>query len=280
MRLNATSSAIIQSSLEFGRASLKAKSMWPSIVGLSKTEHYWEGSRLHFLTESIHPQIKSLGRPRVLLLFSNPHPESVNRGLFMSEPRSVGFWKILADCMQPKMDHEFRWDPHGIAETVSILLDGNYKGPLLFFDCLYELPSISPKDLKSLFSHNSDDFQKYLHRPSLARIRSIIDENKIKTVLVFTGETYESIVDRSGISKGSRNCLHSHIQNYENEDVLWESLTKLGLMDHAQLSGLESKCKIIKIMDTRAKNWWFVKGKSVFSHMLEHGLNIEKESIE
>ena len=143
-----------------------------------------------------------------MLLFSNPHPESVRQGLFMSERSSRGFWEILKNIEQRGMgNHNFSWDEEGIRKTVSLLLKGDYDMPLLFFDCLYQIPSNKPGDLKKLFAHRSGDFKKYIHEPGLERIGKILRQYNIKTVIVFTGETFESIVNKPGISKGSREKL-------------------------------------------------------------------------
>lgn len=274
-----SSPAIVESSLDFRKAAKYAQQSWPRIPGLSKTKQYcWKGSRLYFLTESIHPKITNYKkRPRMMLLFSNPYPDSVERRLFMSEPRSRRFWDILRNSMQPKMNHEFRWDPSGIDETVSILSNGNYEGPLMFFECLYQLPSRSPKDLKKLFDRNTNDFQEYLHRPSLERICSIINEYNIKVILVFTGETYESIVCNRGISQGSREVLRTCVEENKSDVLFWECLEKWGLKDQVRLLGLKHDCTAIKIMDTRVKYRWPFEGMPIFSHVLSRGLRYAAE---
>ncbi len=277
MHFDPASTAIVERYLDFGKAAEYTQRSWCEIPGLSKTKHYWEGSRLHFLTERIHPRITTSNRPRVMLLFSNPHPDSVERGLFMSEPRSRGFWDILSNSMQPEMKHEFRWDPNGITETVSKLAMGDYEGPLMFFECLYQLPSKSPKDLKKLFDQKTDDFQTFLHKPSLERIDSIINKHNINVVLVFTQETYESVVDQQRISKGSREVLRACVQENLSDVLFWQFLEKRGLKDQVRLLGLKHDCTAIKIMDTRAKNWWPFDGRSIFSHVLCHGLRYAAE---
>ena len=277
MHFTPASSAIVKSTLEFGKAAEYARQSWSKIPGLLITKHYWEGSRLSFLTESIQPKIDTLKRPSVMLLFSNPHPDSVERGLFMSEPRSRGFWDILRNSMQPKMNHEFRWDPSGIDETVSILSNGNYKGPLMFFECLYQLPSRSPNDLKKLFDRNTDDFQEYLHEPSLNRICSLIKKYNIKVVLVFTRETYEAVVHQLEISKGSRKVLRTCVEENKSDVLFWKYLQRYGLKSRAQLRGLIHDCAVIKVMDTRAKNWWPFEGRPIFYHLLRRGLRYAAE---
>ena len=110
MSLIPSSAAIGKTCLDFGDSAEYAKKRWPEIDGFSKVELCWEETRLHFLTESIQPKISSPERPRVMLLFSNPHPESVKKGLFMSEKRSRGFWEILRCSKQLNINHDFNWN--------------------------------------------------------------------------------------------------------------------------------------------------------------------------
>ena len=53
-----------------------------------------------FSTERLIPTA-STNRPRVMLLFSNPHPHSVHQGMFLS-PNTKGrenlFWPVMGDA--------------------------------------------------------------------------------------------------------------------------------------------------------------------------------------
>ncbi|MFC1953440.1 hypothetical protein ACFLWR_04850 [Chloroflexota bacterium] len=277
MYFELASPAIVESSIDFGKAAEYAKKAWPTIPGLLKTRHCWEGSTLHFLTENIQPTSINSKKPKVMLLFSNPHPDSVQQGLFMSESHSRGFWKILSNCMQPKWNHEFQWNKSGISDTVSILISGKYESPLMFFECLYQLPSESPEDLKRIFDRKTDDFQIYLHKPNLKRISAIINMYNINVVLIFTQETYNSVVDKPKISKGSREVLRTCVEKDTNDAHFWEYLEERGLKDQVRLWGLSHDCTAIKIMDTYVKNRWFFKGSSIFSHVLCRGLRYAAE---
>ena len=248
-----SSKAIKEVCLDFGDGAKYAEMHLPEVAGLSEVEPCWEGTHLHFLTESIQPKISSPERPRVMLLFSNPHPESVRTVLFMSEKNSRGFWEILRYSKQLHINHDFRWDnTDSVRETVSLFSNGNYGGPLLFFECLYPIPSKSPKDLRKLFA-KADDFDRYLHRPSLERISAILTNHNIKVVLIFTGETFESIVDKPGISKHSRQILCSSvIEALDTGDgsLFWECMDKHKLREQASLPNPKHKCTAIKVMDT------------------------------
>lgn len=280
MKLIPSSAAIRKACLDFGDSAEYAKRRWPGIDGFSKVESYWEGTHLHFLTESIQPKISSPERPRAMLLFSNPHPESVKEGLFMSEKSSRRFWEILRCSKQLDINHDFRWDNTSIHETVSLLLKGDYGDPLLFFECLYPIPSNTPKDLIKLFRPRTGDFERYLHRPSLERISAILTLYNIKVVLVFTGETFESIVGKPGISKYSRQILCSSVKkalDRGNETLFWECMDKHKLREQASLPNLKHKCTAIKVMDTRAKNRWPVGGRSIFFYVLDYALQYARQ---
>jgi len=282
MKLIPSSAAIKKACLDFGDSAEYAKRRWPKIEEFSKVESCWEGTRLHFLTESIQPKISSPARPRVMLLFSNPHPESVKTGLFMSEQRSRGFWDILCCSKHLDINHDFHWDIDSIRETVSLLLNGDYEGPLLFFECLYPIPSNSPKNLRRLFCPRTGDFERYLHCPSLERISEILTNHNIKVVLAFTGDTFESIVLKPDISKGSRQILCSSVEralDRGNERFFWEYMDKHKLREQAKLPNLKHKCTAIKVMDTRAKGWWPVgdEKRSVFSHVLDYALQYTRQ---
>lgn len=102
---------------------------------------------LTFKTEKIHPTDYSSDTKPVILLFSNPHPLSVNAGMFLSEPSSRAFWKRLfsCDCLHP--DQQLKeaineWSDNTIQILNQHLLSPTYSKKItLFFDCLEPLPT-------------------------------------------------------------------------------------------------------------------------------------------
>ncbi|MFC1930689.1 hypothetical protein ACFLXJ_00545 [Chloroflexota bacterium] len=269
MKLIPASKAIKEVWLDFGDGAKYAETYLAEVTGLSDSELYWKGTRLHFLTESILPTIKSPTRPRVMLLFSNPHPESVRKGLFMSEVHSRIFWEILRCNIQLGIKHNFRLDStKDIDDTVSLLLNGDYgndRSPLLFLECFYQIPSKSPEILRKLFA-NADDFKGYLHNVSLDRVRNILINSKIDFVLVFKGKTFEDILNKPGISKYSRQTLSCAVESAldkGDERVFWEFMKAHKLIE--QVPNLKHECIAVKVMDTRIKN-------SIFSHALDYSL--------
>ena len=287
MKLKPASKAIHKAYIDFGDTSEDAKkNIQREVERFRGVKVAWESTRMHFFTESIHPDIASPERPRVMLLFSNPLPESVCEGLFMSEKRSRGFWEIVRGINQLGINYDFCWDEHGIQEAVSLLLNGDYgnrRSPLLFFDCLYQIPSKAPDDLRKLFCRRSGDFDRYLRRPSLERIGRIINRYDIKTVLVFEGDTFESIIGERGISKGYREILCSAVrgtikEKKRNKEVFWEQMDEHKLRRQVDIPDLNHSCTAIKVMNTRAKDWWKNGGRSIFSWVLEYALEYATEA--
>jgi hypothetical protein len=282
MKLKPPSEAIHKARIDFGDAAEAAKTnIQREVEGFRGVDVAWEGRRMHSLTEEIHPRIPSSERPRVMLLFSNPHPDSVAQGLFMSEKRSRRFWEMLPCSRQLGINHDFCWNQHSIQKITASLLNGDYKGPLLFFDCLYQIPSKSPKDLKNLFKPNTRDFDCYLHRPSLERIGTILDCYNIKTVLVFTIETFESITDKPRIPKGSREILCFLVKEAvetRNGENFWRQMDNNKLKKQVVLPNLNHDCIAIKVMDTFVKYRWKYGDRYIFSWVSEYALKYAAET--
>lgn len=99
MRLIPSSKAIVSACLDFGPSAEYAKKQWGKIDGLKNVEKCWGGTYLHFLTESIQPGVTCRKGPRVMLLFSNPHPGSIEEGLFIpreTQESSGTYYAILS----------------------------------------------------------------------------------------------------------------------------------------------------------------------------------------
>ena len=100
-----------------------------------------------FSTERLIPAF-STKRPRVMLLFSNPHPHSVHQGMFLS-PNTKGrenlFWPTMRDAGWNTISKK-NPDPKQLAD---ICLKANYQGPFeLIFYCYYAFPTYYPKEIK------------------------------------------------------------------------------------------------------------------------------------
>ena len=93
-----------------------------------------------FSTERLIPTA-STNRPRVMLLFSNPHPHSVHQGMFLS-PNTKGrenlFWCTMENADWLTIAEGNR-NPKQLAD---ICLKAKYRGPFeLIFYCYYGFPT-------------------------------------------------------------------------------------------------------------------------------------------
>ena len=122
-------------------------------------KHYPDGRRVYNLTktaqsitfqsECLIPR-KERGRPRVLLLFSNPHPGSIQKGMFHSAERRVAnLWADLRGAGLFSSEDALLKSPDALRGHC---LNVQYDGPFTFgFACYWFFPTSYPRDLKSLF---------------------------------------------------------------------------------------------------------------------------------
>lgn len=105
---------------------------------------------LTFTSERLIPEVTS-GRKRVLLLFSNPHPHSIQQGMFLSpsgKGRESFFWTGMKDAGWFNLPEEHP-APRRLAEIFLIL---EYESPFeLLFYCYYAFPTRYPDDIVKLF---------------------------------------------------------------------------------------------------------------------------------
>ena len=99
-----------------------------------------------FSSERLIPTTSTI-RPRIMLLFSNPHPHSVYQGMFLS-PNTKGrenlFWPVMSDAGWLPISEENR-NPKQLAD---ICLKAKYQGPFeLIFYCYYAFPTNYPEDI-------------------------------------------------------------------------------------------------------------------------------------
>ncbi len=107
--------------------------------------------------QNIHPNHSEYPeRIPILFLFSNPHPDSVRHGSFLSEPHSQAFWERLfeSDYFHMPPDGEINlesWDMQTPELLGQLMLKGEHCSPfLLYFHRLWPLPTKQVADLKKL----------------------------------------------------------------------------------------------------------------------------------
>ena len=122
-------------------------------------------------------------RPRVMLLFSNPHPHSILQGMFLS-PNTKGrenlFWSVMSDAGWLPVAEENR-NPKQLAD---ICLKADYSGPFeLIFYCYYAFPTNYPEDISRIFGKGY--FSQIIEPASIDEFRKTIQESSVEAVVTF-----------------------------------------------------------------------------------------------
>ena len=143
-----------------------------------------------FSSEKLIPTA-STKRPRVMLLFSNPHPHSVHQGMFLS-PNTKGqeslFWPAMRDADWIKITEE-NPNPKQLAE---ICLKANYGGPFeLIFYCYYAFPTDFPEDIRRIFGN--EYFSQVIEPEAMDEFKKTIQETSVKAVVTFNKGIYNLV---------------------------------------------------------------------------------------
>jgi len=135
-----------------------------------------------FFTERLIPAA-STNRPRVMLLFSNPHPHSVHQGMFLS-PNTKGrknlFWSVMEDAGWLSIKEE-TCNPKQLAE---ICVKAKYRGPFeLIFYCYYAFPTDFPEDIRRIFGGKY--FSQFIEPEAIDEFRKTIQETSVEAMVTF-----------------------------------------------------------------------------------------------
>lgn len=149
---------------------------------------FYGSDKIKFYTEKVVPTFQS-AKKRVLLLFSNPHPKSVIRGMFHSNQsvESVNFWKYLAEA-------DLCSFPHSTIDssTAEIFINGNYESSFqIFFQCYFTFPTRqSPEELRMLFG---DDYYRDLVEKGRDDLLETIDRFSIDGIICFNQDIFNIV---------------------------------------------------------------------------------------
>lgn len=219
---------------------------------------YPEENRVEYYTERIHPaHSEHPTRIPLLFLFSNPHPSSVRRGLFLSGPHSRAFWQRLfeSDYFQlPTGEINLKWQDGSTSELLGqLMLEGKYKSKfLLYFHCLWSIPTNQVADLKRLFASKPMLWGK-IKKDSLIELRELIAHEQIKQVVVFTGEIFHLITGANKADyKGRRDIIKFAVNGLlkdGDKEKYWRRLS----FSHAKAS-FSNDVDVYLGLDTRSKN--------------------------
>jgi len=147
---------------------------------------------ISFQSERILPDANS-NRTRVLLLFSNAHPESIKNGMFHTAESGVAdLWTDLCATDLFSGDRGVLNNPDGLR---NLCLHGNYSSRfVLGFVTFWIFPTFKPKHLKELFGKVREP---YGFENTKERLNIILDTWNPKAIISFNGEVFE---DMTGLS--------------------------------------------------------------------------------
>lgn len=245
----------------------------PDFVSVRKMIQSFDdtGKTITYLTEEITPDCAVDGRTKVLLLFKNPHPDSVAAGLFLSEAHSKDFWKRLFEVdynrsMLPMLNR-----PDWINCLADNLLSGKYDAPFLYyFRCLYPFPTKQFADLQQLFAGAPVTCRREILDKSLIELNLYIKQNGIRNVIVFFKDALslpgcrplsQSINAVSAAKEGIDAALASG-----DESIFWK-------MNGSFRQQTKDSARFYLNMNTRSKNHGTHLAKRYFTWNLEFILN-------
>ena len=144
------------------------------------------GKSITYLTEEITPAYNGDDRTKVLLLFKNPHPDSVAAGLFLSEPHSQVFWNRLFEVDYNRSLLPLLNGSDWISGVAHTLLSGKYDSSFLYyFRCLYPFPTKQFADLQKLFAGAPLTYKREMLDRSLIELTAYVKRHGIKHIIVF-----------------------------------------------------------------------------------------------
>ena len=144
--------------------------------------------RLTFQGECLLPSVDR-GRARILLLFSNAHPESIKNGMFHTAESGVAsLWTDLmaAGLFSGELSHLA--SPGLLRERC---LTVEYHGPFcLGFACYWLFPTFHPNDLKALFGRHMEP-RGFLD--TNGRFQEILRQWRPAGIVSFNGQVFERV---------------------------------------------------------------------------------------
>lgn len=157
----------------------------------------------------------STNRPRIMLLFSNPHPYSVYQGMFLS-PTTKGranlFWSAMGDAGWIITDKDLT--PKQLAD---ICLNVKYEGPFeLIFYCYYAFPTAFPEDISRIFG--KDYFRQVIEPEAMDEFRKTIQETGVEAVVTFNKEVF-NLVSKDRIERFVERLMEGKLIHSQINDI-------------------------------------------------------------
>ena len=236
-------------------------------IGRIITGYDDEACTITYNTEEILPRAIDPRRKKVLLLFKNPHPGSVEAGLYLSAANSKTFWERFFEvsCNSSLLPLIYRgsW----VQDIADAMVSGEYDSEFLYyFRCLYPFPSRQFNELKSLFSSAPVTYRKELVERSVADFWAFLRGQGIADVIVFFIDGMRIL---AGMSTASSSDAIGAIKRGVEEYVATGSLASF----RRAYDGLKVKTPegvtFYYNMNTRTKNHGIHLPKRYFTYNLE-----------
>jgi hypothetical protein len=256
------------------RETIQTQTVFANLLGISSFNI--QDKSITYKTEKIYPNRLAQNTTPVVLVFSNPHPLSVQAGMYLSEPHSQAFWKRLfaCRCMQPPeelWDSILKWSNNTINILSNHLLDPDYSDKItLFFDCLESLPTNQYLDLNKIFRKKKgrELRRRILQDPGVDHLYNVSHKNNITSWIVFSAQAYRNIVGREDVAKIAPKRIRSAIDQYQTQkdkEIFWKILEDLRIK--IAINGQQIKVYLALI--ARRKNDKAKNGERYFTLMLD-----------
>ena len=139
--------------------------------------------KITFTSERLIPR-HPRGKPRVMLLFSNPHPRSVHMGMFHSYKFPNAFWSKLQEAKWFTLPTE---DPK-VDQLREMFLQVAYDSPFEYIlYCYYAFPTQYPKQLPKIFCKF---FYEKIQPEAKRQINDILTKEQIYAIVTFNGQIF------------------------------------------------------------------------------------------
>jgi hypothetical protein len=166
-----------------------------------------EKMTLTFKSERLVPT-KYTGRPRVMLLFSNPHPHSVHQGMLLS-PNTRGKENPFWETMRNAGWIDFKEETEDPLEIANLCFNVAYEGPFDFvFYPYYTFPTNYPNEIRKIFG--KEYFNKVIKPEAKEEFKNTVQETRVEAVLAFNKEVF-NLVSETTVEKYINNLINGEL---------------------------------------------------------------------
>ncbi len=169
-----------------------------------------------FWTECLIP-VRNSTRPSVMLLFPNPHPNSIQQGMFFpqnTKKQDNLFWSTMTDAGWFSIPE----DKRSPSQLRDVFLNLEYTGPFgLHFCCYYAFPTSDPDDIPKIFGRSF--FNRYVQYEAFEGFKTILRETQAVAVVTFNRDIFNLI---------SNNRITEYIDQLDRGDMIRGSSTHTG----------------------------------------------------